>query len=204
MNLLEKITLYDLLGYTLPGCVLLYILNFSEKLGEGNPTQINTIYYIASCFLAGIILSELSNFLTAIYKRRPQTKKRIENKLEIHPSKIKKALSNAGLLTKNETAVDKELLWKYFTNMFSDIQIDNKYSRILNYASAELLYKNMALVCIICAAVYWHRSLCMEMWLSLTASAVFFKRWQAFYERKILYAVYWYVHKYIHAPAHGK
>lgn len=27
-NLLEKITLYDILGYTLPGCVLLLLLFF--------------------------------------------------------------------------------------------------------------------------------------------------------------------------------
>lgn len=44
MNLLEKITLYDLLGYTLPGCVMLYILKIPKKLVEGNGTQINTIY----------------------------------------------------------------------------------------------------------------------------------------------------------------
>ena len=197
MNLLEKITLYDLLGYTLPGCVMLYVLKIPKKLVEGNGTQINTIYYIAIGFLAGIILSELSNLLTALYKGRPETKKRIEDKLEISPSKVKKALNKAGLLTKNETAADKELLWRYFTNMFSDIQIDNKYSRIHNYASAELLYKNIALVCIICAAAFWHRNLCIEMWLSLTASAIFFRRWQRFYEKKVLYTVYWYVHKYI-------
>lgn len=81
MNLLEKITLYDLLGYTLPGCVMLYILKIPKKLVEGNGTQINTIYYIAIGFLAGIILSELSNLLTALYKGRPQTKKRIEDKV---------------------------------------------------------------------------------------------------------------------------
>lgn len=196
MNLLEKITLYDILGYTLPGCVLLYILQYPDKLVEKNCTTFEMICFIASGFLMGIILSEIAELLTARYTSHPRTKRKMEEKLEVKPSKIRQALRTAKILPRSEQIPDNELAEKYFTNMFSDIQADKQYSRIHNYASAELLYKNMALVCAVCSPIFGSRQYCMAMWFSITATLIFLNRWRRFHERKILYTIYWYVHKY--------
>lgn len=73
-NLLERITLYDILGYALPGCVLLLLLLLGIDAKcisafyckwKDNIGALYFIFFLAA-YLSGIILSELTDTIVAI------------------------------------------------------------------------------------------------------------------------------------------
>lgn len=191
MEVLQKITVYDLLGYTVPGTIMVYVIQICfyrnriniDKLGQ------NLGYYFAVIILlgyvTGMILSEISNVLCGIknlilYFGR-KLSARIKNKsfetenicfklLELMDKlmrnisqirnifsgeqkelstigcdKTVEALIAAGIVQKG-TILSEDEIEKYIGYMFADIQSDASYSRVHNYASSELVCKNLAIV----------------------------------------------------------
>lgn len=239
MELLQKITLYDLLGYALPGCVLLYIWKWSDVFAAGDVPASAMIVFVGLGYLAGILIAELSELVSGIWKKSKRAKAAIEKEMEIAPETIRKALFNAGVLRETDeagentanagiadrnaantdsadrstinaantanadsaanvcTEDDYGLLWNYFTNMYADIQTDKNCSRLHNYASAELLYKNMACVSAISAGRFLWGQQWVAMLLAVAAAVLFLNRWRRFTQKKVLYTVYWYAAKYL-------
>lgn len=198
MELLEKITLYDLLGYTMPGCVLIYILKWPQDFTTKKISSLNIVMFIVFGYLLGILVSEISNLLLKKWEVSNMAKTEVERKIKLEADVIKIALEKAKVLQNNSVAADMGLMWKYFRYMYMDIQADKTYTRIHNYASAEVLYKNMALVSAVYAVIYGiNNNQCIKTLLIFAVTVVFLLRWWRFSKKKMVYTVYCYVNKYI-------
>lgn len=208
MELLEKITLYDILGYTFPGGITLYILNkynFEQKF-----STFGIIIFIVMSFLVGVLISEIASwFFTKLFSQRKKFQNKIWKKTGLDCSVIAKALKNSGSIEDENSINDASEVSEHFINMYSDIQTDKEYSRIHNYASAGLLCKNMAIVSFICAIQFLFDkcSVCsdicstfidkelMKIIVSIAALIIFSLRWIKFERKKISYTINWYVQK---------
>ena len=195
MELLEKITLYDILGYTLPGGIALYIL--CGYTIETDLTTFGIVIYIAMSFLLGILISEASAIVTERVKKSKKIRNKIWDSIGLEEKIVGKALEKANVLEKN-IKFDKEKLWEYYTYIYSDIQVDKTYNRIHNYASAALLYKNMVLVSAIAVFMYGKEGILeLKVGGAIGAMILFAIRWYRFEKKKQCYAISWYVEKYI-------
>lgn len=119
--------------------------------------------------------------------------------LEMSERVVSNALKKAGKMGEGEVEFNIKLdLWKYYTNMYSDIQADKDYVRIHNYASAALLYRNMTLSILLCLCTFiLQNRLSWQMaFLLLTAMIFFAIRSFRFEKRVVRYTINWYVVKY--------
>lgn len=197
MDLLQKITLYDLLGYALPGCVLLWLWRGLDICAMGEVSLVGVIVFVGLGYLLGILISEMANLALRAWKRSRAAKRSIEERMQLNPSAIKKALRGAGVLPKRTQLDPLNLMWKYLTYMYMDIQCDHRYSRIHNYASAELMYKNMAFVSMIGICVFWQGNQYLYVAACGISMALFLMRWWRFEQKRVIYTVYWFVGKYV-------
>lgn len=206
MELLQKLTLYDLLGYALPGSVLLIACNSTEINGLLAGGVINATLFVVLAFLAGIIVSEIAYwFKCAIDKVTGKWQwKKISQKNALTREKIEHALRNAHVISQGDGADnaagneedDFEYVSRYFSVMYADIQCDPNYSRIHNYASAFLLYKNMFVVAVACAILGACRYSIYEIVVILVGALCFLLRGCRFNYKKISYTVSWFLEKY--------
>ena len=153
MDIIQKITIYDILGYVFPGSILVVavLYRFASGLLFSN---MDNGYFIALILIIGyaigMVISEIAKIIEYVVNGDPQYKIDVENRDNrdeidnIGVEKVVQALRNAGLIEKNKCNLSKEEIKKYFTYMYADIQTDDKYCRIHNYASSELVCKNMA------------------------------------------------------------
>lgn len=162
MEVLQKITVYDLLGYTVPGSVLIAVIQicFHDGIVDLSKYGKHLGYYVAVIillgYITGLILSEVSSILNAIIifllkpfkKGLDKFKKIIFDEEELSTIGCKKAteaLVAAGIIKKG-TKLSKKKVKKYYGYMYADIQADSRYSRVHNYASSELVCSNLSLV----------------------------------------------------------
>lgn len=189
MELLEKITLYDLLGYTLPGGVVLYMLG--EYSMQDELSLFGVICYVSFSFLLGILISQISAFTTEILKKDMCSL----SDAGINKSIAIKALNNAKIVeTQN---MEEREIKEHYINMYSDIQADKNYGRIHNYASAALLYKNMVVVSFVGIVYYGLKEDDVSVILAFVALCLFAYRWYRFEKKRINYTINWYVKKYV-------
>lgn len=202
MELLEKITLYDLLGYTVPGAVLLFVisgLNFQADL-----SLFAIIAFGVASYLVGNLLSEVTYYIVALIWKNKKIRSAMYleselEELEMSERVVSNALKKAGKLRESETGFNIKVdLWKYYMNMYSDIQADKDYVRIHNYASAALLYRNMALSILLCLFIFiFQNRLSWQLAFFLLIAVIFFAiGWFRFDKRVVRYTIYWYVVKY--------
>lgn len=199
MELLQKLTFYDLLGYTLPGTVLLELLQWNIQGGRLRLCYSTShwVFLIAFGYLTGIIISELA-------ERAIRRGKRICRKLFDMPVLIERTCDECGItleqlahklksndmLTKDVTEF-KELN-SYMGWIYALVQCDPQ-SRIHNYSTAALLYKNMvpvSLTALVCG--FWIRSIPEVIAASLGVIA-FSMRYSKFSRKKNGYALYWFM-----------
>lgn len=194
MELLQKITLYDILGYTFPGCTLLYIWNYSE-IGKAKQDSFFFIgMFLVLGYLLGIVISEAG---TVLCDSLEGTFNKDLSKMEKTPlDVIEKAFLKAGLISVTYTGFSWEVVKERFPEIYADIQADKNYSRIHNYASAELLYKNMAFVSLICGIKYAVEGEKSALFICIVSCVLFFRRWRRFYEKKNSYCLAWFIQKY--------
>lgn len=210
MDLLQKLTLYDLLGYVLPGTMLLWLYQWDgtlcqlEKMGE-----LKLGYWIVLLslgYLIGIIISEIVEYMITIGKtigkkigkKEDDYWEAICNIYGISKDRLENALIKSKVLngTISQTETKEKLLQKYESYIFSDIQVDPKYSRIHNYASAELLYKNMVAVSVIIIGIGIMQQLGLKIVIGLFGIFGFGIRGKRFVERRLGYAICWFLQKY--------
>ncbi len=162
-GVLEKITLYDILGYLVPGSLLMVLIlgggigreKMLSYLGQwGDYKGVLYFTFLLLSYLVGIVLSEVMAwfwkcklFKVLIQKVRKCLGK--ENKIFeiISTEQIVNALQNSGIsgdrvLLKSQ--VENSFMERYFSYVYGIVQKCDDCKRVHNYASAYVLYKNVA------------------------------------------------------------
>lgn len=212
-GVLEKITLYDILGYLVPGSLLMMLilggigqekmLSYLKQWGDYKGALYFTFLLIS--YLVGIALSEAmawvwncKRFMALIQKVRKCLKK--ENKIldGISNEQIANALEKSGISENNDlikSHVENNFMEHYFSYVYGFVQKSDDYKRVHNYASAYVLYKNVTGALLLGGIVVlfnkrWIGILCIVM------SVVFLIRGVKFQDKKNGYAVIWFVEKF--------
>lgn len=198
MEVLQKLTLYDLLGYALPGCVLLFFLNSENAENLTKMEAGGVLLFIAFGFLTGIMISEIMRWMEMLIGKFFGKKQwnAVWNKYALSCERMERALKKAHILDRVENAADNAIFSKYKTAIYADIQTDSKYSRIHNYASLALLCKNMFFVTTLCMIDGIIKNLLGEGLFGAIGLCCFGIRWQRFSSKKIGYAICWFLEKY--------
>lgn len=204
-SIIEKVTLYDVLGYMLPGSLVM--LAVGGKLYQGTEVWFVESYqdlngfvwygFILLSYLCGILLSELSRMCKRIMAwvgGKGKIERPVSNEIIIA------ALKKAEVINSGDTQIDVE---RYMSYMYSVVQTDQNYKRIHNYASAESMYKNLAFAVFLSAVIVstysggyaWGNVVCPLA--GGICAVVFWHRHQRFLVKKENYAVSWFVEKYL-------
>lgn len=136
-------------------------------------------------------------------RNKGQEEDSANGKFPIPDSRIQEALKNAGITDpeEKETNIDQ-----YMKQMYSDIQSDKEYRRIHNYASAEVMYKNLALAIPISAVLLctyypdcmWGKGIVLVS--GIIGMYISWMRCKRFCGKKQEYTVCWYAEKYLGQP----
>lgn len=200
--IVEKITLYDVLGYFAPGSLVMIAVcgMFLDKSSQEdaalyqNYENLFVYGFILMSYLCGILLSEVG--------RRIMKLQANDTEFSVADVKIKQALVKSGIVDSPDATIT---ITDYLKQIYNDIQSDSTYKRLHNYASAEVLYKNLALAMLISAVIlciYFPESL-WGKGIVLVAGIVGMKiawgRAKRFAQKKLEYAVCSYVGKYLRA-----
>lgn len=202
---LEKITLYDLLGYTIPGFVFLLIMLYGVYSTDTlvlletykNYNGFLAIVLLVASYLVGIAMSELGRIVDWIISKF-FTKEYTFDNME----SIKRAMANSKFW---EEQTDMEVNTIAIKMMYSDIQTDENYKRIHNYASAGVMYKNMFTsllggnIILLFRHIffginypYFNICFCVLLFLAL----IFLVRWKRFEGKTNNYTINWFIKKY--------
>ena len=199
MELLQKLTLYDLFGYTLPGVIALLLYNGDLSYLADNLTLGGLVLLIVLGYVA---ITELADCLECLLNKVPgdnMINKYWENICKIYgisDAKVNDALQKAKLIESPLNDSAGAMARRYTTFMYSEIQADSQYSRLHNYASAELLYKNMVVVSVLAMGIGVGQQSMTEIIIGAVSVVLFVRRWIRFAERSRGYAICWFVQKY--------
>lgn len=206
---IEKFTFYDILGYGLPGLLCLYIsyiILYPFLAGMIPRYSINndiTFVLIVLCasHVTGSILSEISYWA-----------KKLLNKGIKHEQNevIHAAEERSGLIDKvTPVAKDKEtnyLKKNEIQIMYADLQTSQKYNRIHNYCSVEIMCKNVAAAFFLNSIISLLYGLYIGSYKRGILSLILFAcgillsiRSERFREKKEMYTIMWFVEKYNNA-----
>lgn len=209
-SILEKLTLYDLLGYTIPGSMIIISIKLITFLNGQSAGQAVPYGYIEAggmglligivlSYVLGIAISEVSGWLFQLIAKLEKTYDGTEGRMKVTYKEVTAALKKAGLLSGSENINNRKDLENYLERMYADISIDQTYKRIHNYASALVLYRNLFLAFLISAimmlglCVMDSVPICIFL---IILSIIFLKRSIRFRNKKNKYTVWWFVHKY--------
>ncbi len=203
-EVIQKITLYDLLGYTVPGTILVSVyiylfylkdhLDLITKYGQFAGYLFAAL--IVSGYICGLAIAEVFAILCSLPVKSKWFAKGngIEN---IGYDNISDALARAGILKDPERIQDLKSTMKYMGYMYGIIQTDSKYTRLHNYASLELVCGNMAIVSIACFGLYAYAAGRWQLVIiGLLIGCIFFANYHKLYWRKHFYVLCWFVEKY--------
>lgn len=223
-TLTEKITLYDFVGYLIPGAVaegviILFLLrDIAIPMKVWDSLGYLLLVFVVVAYIMGVVLSEVSGKIANFC---------IDNDLFCSQSdvvpcgskKVTEALQNAGVIEKNvvvqvpteehsETGETSEKqtwqnnqevkgLENYYGYMYADIQVTPKYNRLHNYACMELFCRNMAVASIFVAFCAGFVLAKIEIVIvGFLLAWIFFAQWGLQYSRKMYYMICWFVQKY--------
>lgn len=200
MELLQKLTLYDIFGYALPGCIAIglfrYNVDWKTLMDRGFSTFLICVIWVMLGYLVGIIITEISDMIWPTDKKEENYLHKLCDDYGISLDNLVAALKKAHILEEQNNVSDFAELEQFDSQIYSDIQIDGKYNRVHNYASAELLYKNMILVCILSFITGIMYRIWPEIIGGIIGGFFFAKRYKKFYERKMGYVLCWFLNKY--------
>ncbi len=218
-DIVEKVTLYDLLGYVLPGglllgCVLIRYRGWSDPAVMAllkDYAGILTVFLLMLSFALGCIVSQAAGWLIFVLKTGWIWIKKLMRWMHLPAEEdnyepavmtnLKSALNNSGLLQGSAGISDDKLITTFRAQMYSDIQADRTYSRIHNYASGAVVNKNLMVVMLTGMLILQNdpalqscrKFVCMA---GCFFSLAFLARWGRFEKKKKDYTVYWYIEKY--------
>jgi len=201
MELLQKITLYDLLGYTVPGCVFILLCGGKDvtELMQGRDWNGSSAFliiaWICCGYILGIVAAECMEWILKIMKCS-EISHEMYKKFNISDDRMHRSLKNAGIIKETEGKSGWELYRQHQGEIYAKIQVNQKYFRIHNYASAVLLYKNMILVSVFGVFSFICKKNMPGIALSLVCTVCFSKRWKRFYEKKYGYCLGWFLEEY--------
>ena len=213
-SLLEKITLYDLLGYMFSGCILnLMILlglyqqysSEMEKIYEDYEGGLTFAFFLIS-YLAGILLSEISEFINTWIKKLLKKVKMsgsIGGMEETGASEeeLAAALVSSGIMERPDKIKEKinSQGWQvYMKYMYGLLQSDERYRRIHNYASIVVLCKNVSMALVSgMLFLLLYRSCSFILGTAILLSVVvLIRRGVRFKKKKDTYTIVWFIDKY--------
>lgn len=205
----ERITFYDLYGYTIPGSFLILMLSsphLSQIIRIWDQYENLAIYafivVVLLSFITGILISEIAHglFYTILFILNLRFEHLQLDKLKLPESRVANALKCAGVLMDSYTI--SEQIQNNLSYIYGEIQADSKYKRIHNYASCEVLYRNMSMALSISILFIAYLS-DLEAIQKIGISMLFIigaflmgSRAYRFMIKKESYAVYWFVEKY--------
>lgn len=209
-SVFEKFTLYDLVSYFVPGLVFMclvcgsflpsILIYYEPKVWDGLTGYAAFVFLVFS-YVMGIAISSVSAFLGGKILTKPR---------KLDETGLERALLKSGLQF-NEIVGREEgegqLSKKFASYIYADIQTDPNYKRIHNYASSETLYKNLSgaflmgglVTSLLSYLAEWPMLNRMEyiyVWEAIM-TLIFLFRWKRFREKKMEYAVRWFVGKYL-------
>lgn len=221
---IEKITLYDLLGYTVPGSIFLGMIGFTYAMIKGNMQSIYCTYkdslgyfftvLLILGYVTGMLISEITEILLGISRDSIsfELKQDLKDK-KLNERQVEQALKTAGYMKQGDQIRSLDDVIQYFSSMYGDIQSDAKYSRLHNYASSKLIYKNLAFVSFcgsIMAFVLYLAKHSGELFfpdrdmlyvtvavaVSVAAGCLFRRRWKRINLKIQFYTAVWFIEKY--------
>lgn len=221
---IEKITLYDLLGYAVPGSIFLGMWGVIYVMIKGNPDDLYRTYKDSIGFLltvllvlgyvVGMLISEFTDILLKVAEGSLSfdLKQDLRNK-KLNERQVEKALKKAGYMKQEDQIQSMDDVELYFSSMYGDIQSDAKYSRLHNYASSKLIYKNMSFVsfCGVFTVLFLYNAKHSGMMFLLdrdmqqfliavgifcVSGCLFFRRWKRMNEKTHFYTAVWFIEKY--------
>jgi len=205
-SLLEKITLYDILGYMVPGIFFITLvllpldpqtimpeIELIEKIGTAF-----TLAAIAASYVCGLVLSEAARWLVDLYAHLLPDSCLLSGAVE--KEQIISALKSSKLVKEENLSPDMEIGAEYYQLMNGAIQADGEYKRIHNYASAVILYKNLAcaaFLSILVRHMFWQNPGGLYDMAGLGLTAIFVVRWARFQKKVRKYTEIFFVEKYL-------
>lgn len=203
MELLQKLTLYDLFGYTLPGVLTLMLYGWDGTSYWMDDITLGSLaLLIVLGYVIGVMIAEFAEFIEGLLHKKISDNavakywRGICSTYGISAKKVNDALKQAKVTEDDQNECVDMLVKKYITYMYSEIQADPQYSRLHNYASAELLYKNMAVVAVYAIVLGIVQQQISEIVIGVIGAVLFVRRRIRFSERSRGYAICWFVQKY--------
>lgn len=202
-SVLEKVTLYDLLGYSVPGGVLIGQILYGvindrmiEVLRELNSYSGAILFFLLlASYSVGLILSEITRRILDRWEKGISERTLTKEELTVDCEYVENVLKKSGI--KDCVIAGYGDLCKYMGYMYSDIQTAASYQRIHNYASAEVLYKNLSFALIFGSVVPFiaGRYSCLALCGFVFGGIILCFRWARFCQKKIKYTVIWFISK---------
>ena len=185
-NFFEKITLYDLVGYAIPGTLLLCVgmKDIFIAAYEKDIIKDYTLYVALITLILGYCVGVISSsFVLLISEKILRGRFRTKNVefYKIGYEAIAKALRQAGVMQEDKKIDNEEDVFKYLGYIYGDVQVTKQFKRIHNYSSIQLFCENMALTCSVGGVI---------------TTLLFIFQANLFCNRKNFYAVAWFVKKY--------
>lgn len=214
-SILEKITLYDILGYFFPGGFFLLLILFGGMQSEvlelmeswNDYKAFLYLAFIFVSFLIGILFSELSEQVRLVWNKLVERRNENGNRFgeismdEFFQNQLAETLIHSGV--RESTDAIKENLQNgrhtyYKSHIYGVIQGRQDCKRIHCYASAYVMYKNMA-VAILASSLVLFFKFHMNSRLfvgGIFVCAMLVLRSVRFMKKKNRYALIWFLEKY--------
>lgn len=213
-SIIEKITLYDFFGYLIPGSVFMSLLlvRIIQELGSDGLTDLKdfksqlTVLFLLWSFLSGLILSELARVISDFADKRG-LKDRYVNSVKkaanIDESMLKEAIKKSKLVENGDLIQNTDFL-NYLPMIYGTVQSDEKYKRLHNYASSEMMYKNLT-AAVLLGGIPEILFLPQKLQCGIIAGIVvvwilsvilLMRRYYRFRIKKSAYSLIWFIEKY--------
>lgn len=212
-SVLEKITLYDILGYLFPGCIFMLIIAASYKeqtlkLLNGLEAYTGILYFafLLASYLVGIVISEMATDILSIAERvfasiKSKVGRKGQNTDDFLRDQMISALKNSGVsddISEIEGNTEYKSEKNYMSYMYGIVQSSPEYKRIHNYKSAQVMYKNLALVLVAGGIIMCknHAANVGIRMVSFIMGVLFMVRCYKFSKKTEKYTIIWFVDKF--------
>jgi len=223
-SMLEKITLYDILGYLFPGIILLLMIllggmpketqEFMAWWDISNSRTVLYLIFVLAGYLTGVVLSELNELIQLMCKKpvswikgTPVGQRLLANDRQtaemtvFFQTQLAQALRNSGI-SEDAGIIEQRLQTGegayYYKYVYGAIQGSPDHKRLHSYASACVMYKNMA-AAILCGSFILFFKFHVNGYFcvaGILVSIILGIRSGRFKGKKNQYALIWFLEKY--------